>query len=326
MGHAEDSFEYRTDACDVEDKERLRRFRKKRTQWIEWFEDDEYHSIRGQIHQMMWDDAVHNALNEARRFTNPSAATNGVLGDLVDRAYLSGQVLRICMLTERRARKTSNGVISVPTLLEDVRKNRVLVTRENFVSYNGLPYDYEAVKKVYMDRMRPGQVSWSPQKGPEAFSTSERRHQTFDAMSMTSGEYRSRKDVISDAILDGLDVRLKEVEPVLKKIRTMRNKSIGHAADENSRPDDIEKLCELSRSEISDTHRAIIHTANAVGEIFGTTVGNPIPVPQFDVFSGLDMPFICSADMDKIRKVWNEHIGKTERENWFHSSVSNESK
>ena len=326
MGRADNSFEYKLDQCDVEDKQLLNRFRKKRTQWIEWFQGDKYHSIQGQIHQMMWDDAVHNALNEARRFANPSGATNGVLGDFIDRAYLSGQVLSICMITERPARKTSDGVISLPTLLGDVRKNRSLVTRENFVSYNGLPYDYETVKQVYVGRMRPGQVYWSPREGPEAFNVSERRHQFFDEMSRTSDENRSRNDLMPDTILDGLDARFKEVEPILKKIRTMRNKSIGHAADENSRPDDIEKLGGLSRCEISDTHRAIIHTANAVGEILGTTVGDPIPIPQFDVFNGLEMPFICSADMDKIRKIWNEHMGKTERENRFRPSVSNESR
>ena len=112
-----------------------------------------------------------------------------------------------------------------------------------------------------------------------------------------------------------------ETEPILEKIRTTRNKSIGHAADETSRPDDIEKVCELSRSEIVRAHRAIIHTANAVGEVFGTTVGTPIPIPQFDVFNRLEMPFIRSAYMDKIRKVWDEHMRNTERENQFRSSV-----
>ncbi len=322
MGLAAKGYEYKLHECDVEDRDVLKRFRQRRRQWFEWFQGDKYHSIQWQIHQMMWDDAVHNALNEARRFAKPSAATNGVLGDFIDRAYLSGQVLSICRIAERPARKESDSVISLPTLLEDVTKNRCLITREVFVSFDGLPYDYEAVRQRHVGRMRPGQVYWPPKKGPEAFGVSERRHQFFDSLSRVSDGNRCRSDLVAETILEGLDARLRETEPILEKIRTMRNKSIGHAADETSRPDDIEKICEFSRAEIVRAHRAIIHTANAVGEIFGTTVGNPIPIPQFDVFNSLEMPFIHSADMETVRNVWDEHIRNTERENRFRSSVS----
>ena len=322
MGLAERGYEYKLHECDVEDRGLLERFRQRRTQWIEWFQGDKYHSIQGQIHQMMWDDAVHNTLNEARRFAKPSAATNGVLGDFIDRAYLSGQVMSICRITEKPARGKSDGVISLPTLLADVRTNRSLITRENFVSYDGLPYDYEAVRQKHLAGVRPGRVYWLPKKGPEAFGVSERRHQFFDSLARVSDQNRCRSDLVAETILDSLDARLVEAEPILDKIRTMRNKTVGHAADETSRPDDIEKICELSRSEIVRAHRAIIHTANAVGEIFGNTVGNPIPVPQFDVFNSFELPFIRNADMDKIRKVWEEHMRNTERDNQFSPPVS----
>ena len=106
----------------------------------------------------MWNDVTYRSVNEARRFTseeNPTAASNGMFGEFIDRGYVSTQVLDICKITERSNNDPNKGVISLPRLLDDIRDYRHLLTRENFVSYDGLPYDHATAQQAYMDSLHP---------------------------------------------------------------------------------------------------------------------------------------------------------------------------
>ena len=142
-------YEYDVDQCSVSDKVLLKEFRAKRSEWIDWLEGDPHHNIWDQIHSIMWNDAAYRSLNEARRFASadrPTAAINGMFGEFVDRGYVSTQVLDVCKVTDRSNIDPKKGVISLRRIFDDIRGNRHLLTRENFVSYDGLPYDYATVQ------------------------------------------------------------------------------------------------------------------------------------------------------------------------------------
>ena len=57
--------------------------------------------------------------------------------------HAATRVLAICRLVDNRG----DDLISLRKLLKDIRSNVPLLTRENYVCFDGLPYDYEAVQR-----------------------------------------------------------------------------------------------------------------------------------------------------------------------------------
>lgn len=91
--------------CDVDDHESLAAYRYKLTEWHDWLEGDDPHSIWNQITGLAWNGAVFRVLNESRRLAKQDggewAATNGLIARFVDQGYVSGMVLGVRRLSGR---------------------------------------------------------------------------------------------------------------------------------------------------------------------------------------------------------------------------------
>ena len=109
----------KTDICDgdVKDKESLALFRDRMKKWKDWFSESKPHSIRSQIYNMIWYDTVFRTINEDRRINVESSSEesglNGSMMDLIDRGYVSSQVLSIRRLTDPNYHYQSKAVISL---------------------------------------------------------------------------------------------------------------------------------------------------------------------------------------------------------------------
>ena len=325
MQSTKKEYDYDIDQCSVSDKALLSEFREKRSAWMDWLERDVHHNIWGQIHSIMWNDAAYRSLNEARRFAsanNPTASMNGMFGELIDRGYVSTQVLDICKITDRSNNDPKKGVISLQRLLDDIRAHRHLLTRENFVSYDGLPYDYAAAHQTHIDSLTPeerGKARWVSIEGPDGWSTSERMHNAFDALTGIAADKRTRTDLIHEDVFKTVETWFDA--PILKKLRTHRNKFIGHAADENSRQIEPLDRFGLSLDEIAEAQHIVIRIATTIGSniLFDTALGGPVPTPQFNVFENLEMPVIPAVNMEEIQDWWHRH--ERERENWLQERI-----
>ena len=235
MRPAKKEYEYGVDQCSVTDKALLTEFREKRSEWMDWLERDVHHNIFGQIHSMMWNDAAYRSLNEARRFAsanNPTASMNGMFGELIDRGYVSTQVLDICKITDRSNSDPKKAVISLPRLLDNIRDHRHLLTRENFVSYDGLPYDYAAAHQTHIDSLTPeelGKVRWVSTEGPDAWGTSERMHNAFDKLSGIAADKGTRTDLIHENVFKTVESWFDA--PILQKLRTLWLVKISYTAE-----------------------------------------------------------------------------------------------
>jgi hypothetical protein len=325
MRPTEREYEYGVDQCSVSDKALLTDFREKRSEWIGWLERDVHHSIWGQIHSIMWNDAVYRSLNEARRFASsedPTASVNGMFGAFIDRGYVSTQVLDICKITDRSSDDPKKGVISLRRLFHDIRDHRRLLTRENFVSYDGLPYDYAAAQQAHIDGLTPeelGKLRWVATKGPDAWGISEIVHRAFDELSGIAGNERTRTDLIHEHVFGTIETWFHA--PILTKLRTHRNKFIGHAADELSRRIEPLDRLGLSLDEIAEAQRIVVRIATAIGShiLYDTAPGGVVPTPQFNVFENLEMPVIPANSMQDIGDWWDNH--QRERENWVRERI-----
>ena len=87
--------------------------------------------------------------------------------------------------------------ISLRRLVKDLKRHRALFTRENYVCYDGTPYDYEAVLKARLIKNSGnwGQVEWvGPRGGPQDDALSESLHIQFDKLAGVDPTKRSRED------------------------------------------------------------------------------------------------------------------------------------
>lgn len=314
-------FEHRIADCDVSDRESLCRFRDKLVVWHEWLEGDPHHSILTQIHTMMWSDAAYRAFNEARRFATdrqPTAAANGMLCEFLDIGYVATQISSICKVTEE-----SRKVISLRRLFNDIKKQRRLLTRENFVCHDGLPYDPAIAEQQYREHRKREELpefGWAPNKGPYAYASSERAHLHFDSLSGVAPAARQRGDRVCKTAFSTVDCWFDD--PVLKKFRDHRNDFIGHAADRNLPRAESLKWLGFSLGEFAKAQRIVIKIANVLGcEILPdiSTTANPVPVAQFDVFENLEHAFIPDAEIERMKEWWDSHA--TEREGWAREDI-----
>jgi hypothetical protein len=106
-------------------------------------------------------------------------------------------------------------VISLRRVLEDVRNDRCLLTRENYVSHDGLPYNYEAVRDAFYSELFEDDARESgwirlPTTGPKAFDMARMAHEAFDKLCEANGERRARTDMISDRVFKCLEARLED--------------------------------------------------------------------------------------------------------------------
>ena len=155
---------FSVEQCDVDDKERLQTFRAKAEIWIKALDRDDQNSITTQITEMMWDDAAWRSLNHARFVAKDrdDIGTSGIVGSLLDKGWISGQVIAISRLMEQGAQRPFKQVNSLRRLVDEISENRHLLTREIYIGRDGLPYDYETARSrnpIIVDSDR-AQATW----------------------------------------------------------------------------------------------------------------------------------------------------------------------
>jgi hypothetical protein len=308
-----DGYDYPVEQCSVEDRAALIEFRQKRRVWLSWLRTDEHHAIWSQITAMAWNDTVFRVLNEARNPVDGEvlSATNGMLGGFINQGYISAQVLAIRRLVDNRF-----DVISLRRLLRDVRAYRPKLTRELYVSYDGLPYDYEEVGRRVLSEsvgVSSGGFWYLPTKGPDAYDTAHRQHTMFDRLSGVTSDCRARGDIMADSVFETLERGLDDDS--IKSIVTLSHKFLAHAADATSRSAASLDQFGISPETVSKAHKAITLVAQAVTAIFAdATYLGTVPTPQFNVFEGLDRPYVSSSGIRRLRELW--HAQSRLREDW----------
>jgi hypothetical protein len=139
-------YEYPVEQCDVPEVRRasLAEYRVFRNKCLEYMRGDASTSVMNQVQDLAWHTAVFRTLNEARRL-EPNRAVNGAIWELLATGYANLMTLGIRRLVDKDSRTDS-----VWNVIVEVEKRPELLTREKFVCYDGLPYDYEAVYRKYV--------------------------------------------------------------------------------------------------------------------------------------------------------------------------------
>jgi hypothetical protein len=156
------------DQCDVASERRpaLERFREKRREWLSWLHTDEIHPIWPTLHTMVWTDVAFKALTAFAVGNDENALSNPLIAEALVTGHVATQVLTIRRLVEDTPKKR----ISLRTLVKDLKRHIDAFTRENYVCYDGLPYDYQAARNARFieNAGNWGQGGlWVPRGGPQ---------------------------------------------------------------------------------------------------------------------------------------------------------------
>ncbi len=285
------------DQCDVPVVRRpaLEAYRTFRRECLERLQGEADTSVLNQVLNLGWYTAVFRTLNEARRL-EPSRGVNGAMWELIAAGYSN-----IITLGIRRLVDTHPNADSVWNVIGRIERRPELLTRELYVCHDGLPFDNEAVAKAHLASYtaNSGPV-WVAHTGPEAFDTSARLHEAFDAV-CGSPTARRPMDRIDMSVFARLRQQLKH--PTVEKVCTMVDKTVAHA----------ERLS-------AGASAVPIATYNDVDEALGIIVrvcqfvswnllaeggfGSVVATPQFDVLEHLDQPWCRPETLPALQEHW----------------------
>ena len=292
------------DLCkaDVQDKESLSIFRNKilDLQKIFIYGNDDIHSISNQYQEMIWNDTVYRTFNEARRISeitnSPNTGLPGTLIEMIDRNFFDTQAMAIRRLTDPHEFRPNRTVNSIPSIIEEIKSISGIFTRENYICYNGTPYDNSTLPE------------WPDQ------AKHEERNKQFDRIAVKFTT-RSRDDLLDIEILKKLEKELQDFD----LIRAYTNKYVAHAAASGNRYKLIPELKKLTLQALEDSYRKIVAICKVLGDVLDVYFLAEIATPQFDQLENWNMPFVTKEDHLELYKYWESRREMFER--WDRNSV-----
>ncbi|AIF52881.1 hypothetical protein [Pelosinus sp. UFO1] len=276
--------------CDVKNIARLREFRLILSRWKTILAGNDPHSVREQLTQIAWDDAIYWSLNEGlginERRTKPLPLPASLV-ELIHDRYFQSQVLLFRRLFERKATKPKDEVYSLCTVLEEMKKHSNLIVRETYVCYDGTPYEVENCKH-----------DWRIE------SQCSHRHRVFDTLCQPFSGERNREDELNTSIIQLCE---KEISDLLQRLKYYSNKYIAHASDmSNRKPAEIEPPL-LSLGYLQDLHENAICLSQTIGKIADELVLAEVPTPIFDQFKGWEH-FFDKEIKAELYEIWRNRV------------------
>jgi hypothetical protein len=203
--------------------------------------------------------------------------------------------------------RPERAVISIRSVLKDIRGNLGLITRENYVCYDGLPYYYKTVRDEAFARAPVNKsgvsVGSMPMSGPKGWPMSEMMHKNFDRLSQVEPPNRSRTDLLKDKIFDHLEAQIKPCE----KVKNYVDKFIAHGAAPETRGALAEDERGLTLERIESCHKIIYRVASFInGQLLWESNIGGVPVAQYDHLKGLDMKWASMDSLIKAQEKWHE--------------------
>lgn len=286
-------------------------FQEKRKEWLTWFDLGNPWSIWSRIYHQVWNEACFRSFNELRRLQIEAGQTNVplFLDGLVSYGFIAGQVLTIRQLCEwSNPKKPERGVVSLKRFIDELKENKTLFTRENYVTFDGNPYEYEQARQKHFDNLAnlaaqtPGQVVTTGGPVPE-WHWSEKKHEAFDELSGKDNKERRPDDTICSHVISAMQSRLSHCQ----NICDYANKKVAHNPDEFSLKSANQNNLVLTLDKIRCANRILSGLARFIfGQVLWAGDSLVFPTPQFDPFKNCDLPFITYEFQSHIRKFFGD--------------------
>jgi hypothetical protein len=268
-------------------------FRKKRDEWRALLSVADGPSLESEIRVLLLDSLRFHAASEAWKLDVATGAGAGrslnfEFIDVFDRGFIASQSMRIRRLVDKR-----KGMVSLRKIVDDVRSNRQIITRANYVCCDGLPYesnDREDTQECPCD-------GW------------EGSHIVFDAAAGSDASNRDPCDRIAESLLDGLK---QELNPCCD-LREAVNKVIANTA-RPPYPDELHRIPNTNVHELLKKCCAGICRVYSFLCLFVSrqNLGSLVPTHVFDQFENLDKTIAVHTSTEDLRDAWNRRVAEVE--------------
>jgi hypothetical protein len=297
------------------DQNSLNQFKARRDLWIDCLTGNDRHSIKYQIHRMLLNAATFRVINEARRIAPPAkeggVQLNGMMHRLITDGFFAVQLFSIRCLTDTSSLESytrERDVISLISLLDDMRKHASLMTRVSMFAAEGLEYDVDRIADRFKEYV---------QERPRELESNhlEERHAHINFLAGVSAERHAPDDGVGPVVME----RLKEkVTYATKDLRVYVNKFLAHAATPGSRQVVEADNLRITLNRLYQAHKAICKVANFVSiYILGESSIGGLAHPIYDQFAYIDKPLVTAHGIAALRKVWDEYDKETHQwANW----------
>ena len=265
-------------------------------EWEEWLFGDDIHSISHQIHTMIWDSAVFQSINEARKYApkddKGEPQLNGTIQGFINECFFQTQLLAIRRLLDKETSKGPRSVVSLYRLVDDVEKHCHLLTREGILEAHNYPYNYEkdddVIKSVFSRHM----------------------HEFIDALACANPTERRPEDCVRKEVFAWLKQRLDSFGSIYGYV----NKFVAHSATPESRATIKAGEISITLGAILDAHKIISQTAGFVGlRILYRNCGGFLAIPQFDQFEHFEKPWATKETVEKLNAFWKGYDEETRK-------------
>jgi hypothetical protein len=288
----------------ISDADRLSRFRAKRAEWFELFGSDksEVVSIEKQlINAVVLDLNYRVFVNESARHAKGEGYALPSLLYLLNVGYVTSQVL-----VARRLLDTRGDVASLSRILKDIKKNKGLITRENFICYDGTVYDPDIHKAIQNDEQKLQHTIFGLHApGFSSHLRSYNRHKRFDSLSGKTETDRSRTDVIHENIFATLKRWLESPEAI--RLKQISDNRFAHASD-GSNATFKDSSNDLALLEVELAQRGFVRSSRAIFDVLLNSeihaeVAPMIPLGSFGtVWKGSNL----IPSTSRMQKDWDE--------------------
>ncbi|GLO54944.1 hypothetical protein PPUJ20066_09800 [Pseudomonas putida] len=286
--------------CDVDDRSRKKVavYRDFRDACLERIRGESDTSIASQVHDLSWHTAVFKSLNEARRLEE-NRDVNGPMWHLIVAGYANIMTLGIRKLVDQDPKAGS-----VWNLIDRIAKRPDLLTRELYVCHDGVPYDFEAVRERLKPQgyMPPGTVRWISPFGPDAWSTSQLMHESFDRL-CAHPKQRKRTDQIDMDYFEGLKKSL--TSSCIGRVKALASKRMAHA---ERRSEHADAIPEVTYEDVDEALKIIVSVTNWIStNVFADNAfGSVVATPEFEPMEYLDQPWVTPQNIPALEQHWRE--------------------
>jgi hypothetical protein len=298
-----DDYAYPVAQCDIAANERgvLQSYRDKRRLWLSWIDTDKHHAIWRVLSSMIWTDVSFKTLTQFAINDEDNALHNTLLGQALIDGHVATQILAIRRLMDNG----NSDIISLRRLVKDVRRNFHLFTRQNYVCFDGLPYDYEAALHKEMLAHAGKGPFWGQTSGPGAHGTSRMAHEQFDRLAGIDRAKRGREDRLPLSLLATIERWLDESGA--DELAQWSHAYLAHAGGPESR----KRIADLfvTANKITDAIKALARVTEAISAwllFAGGRSNSLMPVAQFNPFEKLDKPIMQAGGEGEAYKLWHQ--------------------
>jgi len=289
--------------------------KKKFEEWRDWLLGDDVHSIRNQIHSMVWDSAVYQSINEARAFAatddRGQLQLNGMVHQFIDRCFFDTQMMAIRRLLDHDSERKKRSVTSLWCFLHDMETHISLLTRENILGSLSLPYDCEKTREDVLEKYP---FTYDPRRPMlmgddyKQCAFSEYAHKCVDGLAGVDASQRSPTDTIRADVIQWLKERLETCEAIYRYV----NKFLAHSATPESRARLMDEETKITLGQILHAHEIICQTAEFIGQnLFLRSISNPLPIPQFNQFQHFEKPWVAEGAIKNLQEWWRSYEDST---------------